>query len=302
MNELAVSIPAEIVPRARKTVSHSEVEAYLKCERAHYYGYGMQIQHKYTSDALSRGTLGHKALEVYFTARMNGTPYDDCVSESIGFISSHMATHMEDLTICSELLVCLTIFFNQGGMQEFEILAVEKEFVLSVTDDLEMPFIPDVIVRDSSGRIGVVDNKFIKTLYSDRDLAHMPQLAKYAGALRVMGYDIEWAALSEFKWSAMTADPVTKYKFQYLELNDARIKRSFKEQVIASTRIQERKTLSLYEWGEDALRASNTMICGNCSFRAICDAELNDYQPQLILDNEYVAKTRREFGGSTNGQ
>lgn len=294
----------------RKTVSHSEVETYLKCERAHYYAYGMEITRNFSSEALNRGSFGHKALEVYFNAMKAKTPFIEAQSLTISFIANHMAMHPDEITACNEAMSGIQVFFAMGGMQEFEILAVEKEFVFKIDDELEMPFIPDVLARDTTGQIGVVDNKFIKSIYSDRDVELMPQIPKYIGALRAMGFDVTWGALNEIKWYKAQKDTdADRYRFERMYLPDARIQTAFKEQIVTSYRILEKKKLvaekgeqGLYEWSQDAVRTANSLVCGSCSFRSICVAEMNQDQPQMILDNEYKKKERREFKDSSNGQ
>lgn len=68
MTELTVPGTDPEVAAVRNTVSHSEVESWLRCDRQHFYGYSMGIQRdsEHESTSLARGTLGHEALAIWF--------------------------------------------------------------------------------------------------------------------------------------------------------------------------------------------------------------------------------------------
>ena len=53
-------------------ISQSEVDAFLGCRRRHFYAHGEKIAPIQFSDALTRGTIGHEALEKAFTAKKEG--------------------------------------------------------------------------------------------------------------------------------------------------------------------------------------------------------------------------------------
>lgn len=301
----------------RRTVSHSEVESYLKCERNHYYAYGLEITRRFQSDSLNRGTLGHKALEVYFNTRLelekpDGDPsvmltreasVEYAKGQCYNWLMQYMHDHPEDLEIANEVMTCLTFFFEGGGMAEFDILAVEQEYVLQISDTLDLPFVVDLIVRDKQGLIGVVDNKFVRNLYSDRDTELQGQLPKYAAGLLALGYPVNWMAYNEFKWyNGKNETLASKHRFHQINVTPERLKRTSVEQRKVSERIQARKQRvvdlgeqGLWEWSEDAVRTANSLVCNSCSFRALCVAELNDDRPNLVLDREYKKKDRREF-------
>lgn len=84
-------------------------------------------------------------------------------------------------------------------------------------------------------------------------------------------------------------------------VSDQRIRNTFREQLTIAERVQARKIHAvespdgMADWADSAVRVTNKMICNSCSFRALCVAELNDAQPQMVLDSEYTKKTRREI-------
>lgn len=283
----------EIVEKPRTTVSHSEVESYLRCERQHYYGYGLEIERISESDSLHRGKLGHSCLEAFFNALKDGKDFD--TAKQLAFLRA-----TEEIGrapgLVNEVVDCLTWFFEGYPFHGWTILAVEIELVLSVTDELQMPFIVDLVAKDIYGDVWVIDHKFMYDFITDRDAELMPQLPKYVAALRVLGYQVDKTAYSVLRYRSLKTPTVdSKYKFIPTNITDERLKQTITEQLKVSARIIERKKESLAEWSADAMRTANKMVCNNCSFRSLCVAELNDYQPQLILDSDYKKKERREF-------
>lgn len=289
----------------KKTVSHSEVGSFLDCERKHFYDYGLGITRRYgSSDSLNRGTLGHSVCEVYFKFLMEH-PHDMDGAKQAAYmwLGEYMMTHPEDMVIGNEVLDAFQYFIEAGGLAGYQVLAVEKEFLFEVSENYHVVFIVDLIVRAPDGTMGVIDNKFVKNLYSDRDTELLTQLPKYMGMLQAMGYDIRWVAYNEFRWYRPKDSTVaTRYAFDVVELTTNRIRRTFKEHSIVASRILDLKALvvdegeeGLAKWSDNAVRTANTMVCNWCPFRNLCVAELNDEQPHLVLDREYMVKPPRQL-------
>lgn len=304
--EISTTTNPELVEYST-SVSHSEAEAYLRCERNHYYGYGLGIKRIRQSEALSKGLLGHEGMDKYFSfqmkAQQEGTWLvsvgpDDAAATAINYVAMSGNEHTP------VILHALTWFKEFSRFFEnWEILAVEKEFDLPVTDTLHIPFIIDLIARDPHGRIVVVDHKFMWDFMSDKDAELQPQLPKYIGGLRALGYPVDYAAYLILRTRDNLKEKSLDTQILWLPtpVTDERIRNTFREQFVIADRVQARKIRAvespdgMAEWSESAVRVTNKMICNSCSFRALCVAELNDAQPQMVLDSEYTKKTRREI-------
>ena len=288
----------------RDTVSHSEVESYLRCERQHFYGYGMEIQRQpgQESDSLFRGTVGHKCLEAAFTFLKNapshimGPVNEGSVAEAKDIALATTIEAADKPEVMKELMTCLSAFFDNFPFYGWTILAVEQEYVMPVAPDLNMPFVIDLLARDQYGDIWVIDNKFVYDFYSSRDTELMPQLPKYYVGLKALGINVDKMAYSMYRYrSQKSTDPDKYYKFEPVTFTNSRLMQTITEQVVVSDRILTAKLKSLEEWSGSAMRTANSMVCNSCSFRSLCVAELNDWQPNLVLNSEYEKKQRREF-------
>lgn len=287
---------SELTTPVRVTVSHSEVESALRCERAHYYGYGLGIQRKSESTSLRRGTLGHQALDAYFTSLKDGYAHETAVVVAETFIVNYMTAHPFDTEIATEVLTTIRFFFEARPFRNWEVISVEEEFQLPITETLVFPFVVDLVAKDPYGDIWIIDHKFMYDFITPEEAELNGQLAKYMGALRAMGYRVDHAAYSVLRYRNIKNSTVdTRYRLVIDDPTVARLQRTFTEQAVMALRLQERKAMPLAEQSASAIRTANKLVCNHCSFRSICVAELNDTQPELVLNSEYQARTRREF-------
>lgn len=276
-----------------KTVSHSEVDSFLLCQRKHWYGYHRGLDRKQSSDSLVRGTTGHSMLETYYSEILKGTNKTEAHFAAVGVLMSLDI----DTTIRTELMLLLNVLHQHDPFDDYEILAVEKEFVLNVDDEFEYPFVVDMLVRDKHGRIAAVDHKFVASFYSSRDIDMMSQLPKYIGALRAKGMPVDYAIYNMLRHSqAKTWSPDNQHDTDKLlqvltfEPNDHRIQTTFREQVETS-----RQILALEHTEDGPPRVQNKLVCNSCPFLSLCVAELNGYNSELIVRSEYKKRERRTF-------
>lgn len=284
----------------RPTVSHSEAESYLRCERAHYYGYILEIQRRETSDSLMRGTIGHSALEIYFKnmkEMADHLPYNDRVEMSKELVKKFLIQQfLENPTLASEVQETLTWFFKADRFKNWDIFSVEDDYMFEVDETLQMPYKPDLIARDPKGLIWLIDHKFVYDFFTARDAELQPQLAKYAFALRKMGKRIDKIGYHSLRYRRIKESTIeNRNSLLEFPLSDARATETMREQVFLSRLLQDRKKLPLAIASSTAMRAANKMVCNNCSFRSLCLAELNGTNAQLVLDSEYKKRERIEY-------
>lgn len=284
----------------RETVSHSEVESFLGCRLKHFYGYGLEIERGTISDSLSIGKIGHSALEAYFKSLQANHTHEEAQAAAMQVLMQHMLSDVKNATTAMETL---QYFFVANPFAGWDILHVEQERYLEVNDTLKFPYIPDLIARDLEGNICLIDNKFMGQFLSQRDAELMSQLPKYAAALRVLGIFVDKIMYNVLKTYSYAKAQDNNAESRHLLLNvpftEARLKETMREQLTASEEIQFLKSLPIEQWRARAYRAQNKTVCNNCSFRSLCVAELNDYNPQLVLKSEFIKRTRIDYAKTT---
>lgn len=183
-------------------ISHSRVEGYLLCERKTFYGYDLGLRRKSDSASLRMGTAGHACLEaLYKTLLEKGktqigqrrawklgvaamwAKYHELVVEGYQDTDTKRWTLKEVLEHYIELEPLI--------MRGYRVLAVEKEFHVRWNDDGDtMLFKVDLIARTPDGRDIVIDFKFVWDFYNSKTARLQPQLPKYVGMLRFLGFNV----------------------------------------------------------------------------------------------------------------
>lgn len=271
---------------SKRIISQSEVDAFLSCKRKHYYAHGEKITPIQSSAALNRGTIGHDALDAYFTARKEGRPHEDCAQAGMDRLNSHFST--ENVKALTELTPILTYWFEYAAQEltgYWEILEVEKEYRLEVPggqvngETLIFPFKIDLLVKDKhSGKVFAVDNKFLQDFYSNDLISVLPQLAKYVGALRMLGIPVKDGVYNMLRTRPMKSGSLNdKARVIYTGMNDAKIRGYLREQFSAMRQIKHLKDLDSDTWRDKyALRTANQFNCRACPFLDICTIDLTE--------------------------
>lgn len=285
-------------------ISHSEVDQFLTCERKHYYAFGQVIpgqedtglESKHLSDGLYRGTLGHAALEAYYTelADSNHVLHAKYLSDQV--LNAEIIAHPEKAEMVMMLMIVLNAYYayyEQEDTEEYDYPAIEVTFEYPVEGhDIIFPFKPDMVRRHrKTGRVEVVDHKFLQRLYNPSVIGIQPQLAKYVGALRLMGYDVKDGVYNLINHSVLKTKPYvannTTMRRVPLKLTNQRVARSLMEQNSAVVQIAELKA-NPDTWEHKVLRTANSFNCQNCPFLDLCVADLNGEDTTVMLRHEFA--------------
>jgi hypothetical protein len=286
------------------TVSHSEVDSYLLCRRKHYYGYGLSLQRVAESHALATGSAGHKILESFYKAILDGGTFEDGMAMAHEAYATLVDNGFEEVANRASLFEALFNesygyfaheLFVKGG---WEILGVESDFNLLYDEETQShyPFVVDMIAKDPEGRTVVIDHKFVYDFYTPEATDLQPQIPKYIGALRALGYDISHGAYNMVRTRKIKEPtPEQTSHFMLLKPNPVRVRTTFLEQISVASEIQALKTLPIEDQDARAHRVANKMVCQSCSFRDLCSTELIGGNVELMLRTSYKVRERREF-------
>ena len=272
-----------------RNISNSEVSSFTQCERKHYYSFLRKLEPKSTGLALSRGIIGHEALAEYYEALMQGQSVVEAQQAARNVISRYIATGEGDMSMLADLITLLTRYFGYYDSEEWEILAVEKAYEVPVNDDFNFGMRLDLLVRDSSKRIALVDHKFVYDFYSQDVLDMNAQVPKYLGTLRYNGIKADYAILNQVRYRLKKAGNTDEetFKRDTLTPNNHEIRTIMAEQFKVSERIMGRRSLNERAQSTEAVRTMNQMTCKNCSFVPMCKAELMGSDTTLMAQVEY---------------
>jgi hypothetical protein len=274
-------------------VSHSEVDQYLSCERKHYYAFGKGLQSNHQSESLTRGTLGHEVLEVYYKSIQQGISPDDSAMNALDHFQVFIGKY--DLGLLADLQNLLLRYFAVAPAwdETYEILHVEDEFRLDISEDIQYPYKPDLIVQDRlTSRIFVLDHKFIYNFYTVDDMKISPQLPKYIGALRANGIKVHGGLYNMLRWRKVKSTEVhDNFRREGVPINNNRIAITFQEQVTAMEQIGKLKKMDRPTWEKHVLRTASSFNCKNCAFHELCTLDLTGEDTTMAEKYSYEKNT-----------
>lgn len=275
-------------------ISNSEVTDFLKCERKHYYAYGLGITPKKMSTSLSRGIIGHQALAAYYENDFNP-------SKAFRVIDQHAVDGTGELDMLAGLRTLIGQYFEfyEDDPQLFDILEVETAHYMDLGEDYSYGMRLDLLVHMKKGPyMGekiLFDHKFQYDFIGPDDLALNVQIPKYLGTLRNDGINVQRGILNQLRWRETKEnkeDFSKKFRREPLSPQTKEIREVMREQVLASERIADRKQ-SIDVYKQTALRSVNAMTCLNCPFVAPCKAERTGEDITVMLATDFQ---KNEYG------
>lgn len=281
-------------------VSNSQVSTFLRCKRAHYYSYGMKIQSKKPSVAMTRGNMGHVALAQYYNSLKLGSTHKVAVKDATVALRDEAEFYptLDTDTLLRELGSVLSHYFRtyEREASEIEVLEVEKSFEVQITADFSLPFIVDLILRHPRYGVEAWDHKFVWDFWSNKVVDLDPQLPLYYAGLKMFGYHSFGVRYNELRYRDTIENknhPETRFKRPAPTITPSNVITTMDEHIETGREIYRLKQLPLDVWEKSVVRTRNNQACRNCPFAAICTGDLNGEDRGLYLGYDYEPKVRR---------
>ena len=291
-------ITRDLKPENR--ISYSEIKRLLSCSFAHDLSYNERIQvigHR--SDALTRGTLNHEVMGVYFETRMNAERSGISDPHAYGYQQAAVYLLTRELDEFEEkfrqpLTDLLNFFYKANPLpaEHYKIRSFEQDFGIKLMEDYYYVFSPDLVVEHVTGKLYVVDLKTIYKFYTNDiiDLDH--QLPSYVWGLRQFGIEIADAAFLMFrhgyaKTRSVTAGEVIRLEF--LGLSEKRI----------ANVVSQIYTAKQYKVNAAPMRVANDLVCNRCELKTLCIETLNGTDVAPLIGTYFEYKEERVMEGVT---
>lgn len=289
------------------TISHSRVEGYSRCRRKDLYGYVQAIEPKRRADALLAGSAFHAVADAYYSeiAEADTTQMQrKRIPLAQKAVKSAIAQAFQggyadrDNRNSLELMAQWAFIDDERFVTKgWRIWGVEQEMRLDLGEGDEYILIGDLLAEDPEGRAVVIDHKTAYDFLTASEARMMSQLPKYIGTARALGYDIAYGVYNQVrkrKIKEPTADQ--KRNILKVEPTNARIRRTFTEQVRVSEEIM-RVEEAFRETGEDLyFRTPDQMTCGFCDFQELCATELEGHDTRKLIEAFFKPRERRSQG------
>lgn len=271
-----------------RRVSNSEVATWLTCRRQYFYAFDMAIAPKGNPggnpkvSTLAIGTLGHEILGVYYSLLMEGYTVEVATQECRNILTQMMIVpkgySQEVVVALTKILERYWSFYAKSDHEKYEVLAVEKEYDLPLTEDFSYVFRFDLLLKErGTPKIGLVDHKFKYDFFSDEALNLSGQLPKYIGALRYNGIFPSFVWINQIRAKPPAQNWTSKDFFKRPPINpsNTKVANAMREQIIASQEITEWREQPMEIKKATALRSMDSFPnpCGKCPYNLLCRME-----------------------------
>jgi len=288
-------------------ISHSEAENYLQCRRRWWYEDMRNLSKVDDSRALLRGTIGHAVIEEYLKVVLKEGDSPTEQKQAHDYAVDQARTKFEEVydpradddahMALEEIL--FDWYFPHEPLVNYgwQVLATEQKFYFDVDDDLVYPFTVDLLAYDRQGNIVLVDHKFLFDFYTRIATGLQPQIPKYIGALRLMGFEVAYGLYNMVRTRPMAKSHRAPDRLQTLEVKPSaqRVETTFMQQLDVAYQLAEYKQVDAASLDSVMWRTANEHACKSCSFRMLCEAELagNDREAKLIEKTYFTTRTER---------
>lgn len=284
------------LPEGAILISISQVQAWLDCQRKWMFSYLFEKQSDHVSTSLATGIIGHELLAIYYQAIKNGHSKFDAEQLAMKKLTEHFTAGKTDSEILAKVHGLVSRYISNDNLAELEILEVESDFFIPINDLFWFGARIDLLLKDTRGRIRLVDHKFMYDFATPDALLMNSQMAKYTAALRYRGLAVVEAYLNMFRTrfkshllSGKTAEEL--FRRAPVKITEEKIQSNLDYQITASMRIIERRSLPILEAVHECIPIQNPMMCSWCPFKEPCMKMNEGMSAVAALGTGYVPKT-----------
>lgn len=268
------------------SASNSQVMTLLTCETqwkyAHHPAYNYEP--RTLGPALTRGLIGHKALEFYYSEIFNGAEREATAKATVNRLMERSLEFMSDPDKSQ-------MYLDLAGLLRQYFDFYDDEFgylgILGVEILLEIPrwdFVgrADVVFRDKrTGKIVPYDHKFVYNFWPEVAVQINAQLPNYILALRHMfpGEVIDHAIANEIRHRG---DAVDRFERVSITPTDIEMMNIIDNHRKGAARIERYKAMSREEIDVEALRTMTKFNCEYCHFWLLCKNQLQKNDTELL--------------------
>jgi hypothetical protein len=284
-----------------KIISNSEITTYNICKKLHQLSYGLGVTPKHIKDSYYRGSMGHQALDVYYSyLKQSEFPNDvdiHCAKEEALLVLKQELTRVTKeepestnrIKILSQLNTLIKDYAAHYKTEPFRVLETEKTYTAPITEELEFGLILDLLVEFTAGPyrgdIVVIDHKFVYNFKSTAELEMDAQLPKYIKAVRENGYYVTKGIFNQIRYRTLKApSPTDIFQRTEVRVNKTSIDNIWRE--------NRHTAVEIHANPAKPVRTLSPIVCKYCDFQELCKAELSGLDITNMLAANYKKRER----------
>lgn len=291
-------------------VSNTEASSFSTCERAWFYGHhpDMHLRPNSMGPALTRGIIGHEALEAFYKSIQQEYSYDESAQAALDVVEGEQikAVLAEDFDKV-EMLISLRVLiqkyceYYESDIQNWEVLGVETFYAMEWEGEHEvyLPMRMDLVIYQRAGKfkgeISPVDHKFTNDFWKQWKVRLNSQLPLYNRTLRKVKfkgkqYPIVKRSILNMIRTREVKDPQPHdtFKREFIEAQPATMVLAFENHLKVAKRISRLKRMPAAEAFEETTAAWSSPNCQFCSFKSLCAIQYEGGNIRNTIAAEYV--------------
>ncbi len=281
-------------------VSTSEVATFLTCKQRWMYAHhpSYNLEPRTLGIALTRGLIGHEALEIYYGALMSGKLESDAREASQNFIMQKALTEIqigdsEKAKMISFLGVRLKEYFDSDGakylLSTYDIIGVEHLVTAPLPgSDIQFAGRIDLLLQiptgPNRGEVEPHDHKFTYNFWSENPIKLNVQISNYIWALREMGYRSRNGYLNMIRYRD---DAMERFRSEPIETNSTMRNTFIENHLVAAEQIVELKQKPKVGIKDGVTRSNSKFNCEYCPFATLCLTESKGLDSTLMVKASY---------------
>lgn len=284
-------------------ISNSEAKSFLDCERKHYYSFREALKPGRHGKALTRGIVGHEALEAYYAAKRDGQPKRDCLGFAQEILDNNIDTYPEFSKELIQLKSILEKYVEYYWDEPWKILEVESSYSMlldnsTVEYGMRLDLLVEVTAGREKGQIQIVDHKYVYDFFTDREKQMNSQLLKYILTLRDNGIDVRKAVLNQIRYRQFKSpNPEMMFRRDPIVATTTEMQNFFAQYGQVANRIERLYRLDMPEHKRQTTMHIDKTTCGSCAFQPLCKLYLEGQDEErtkrvLYNHNEYIDQYR----------
>jgi CRISPR/Cas system-associated exonuclease Cas4 (RecB family) len=282
-------------------ISTSEVATFLTCKQRWMYAHhpSYNLEPRSLGIALTRGLIGHEALEIYYRTLMEGKSESEARMGAQHFILKKGTNEIntgdsEKAKMIGSLGVRLSEYFDKG--QEFlkgrEIIGVEHKVIVPLTEDINFAGRIDLVLGINSGpnknEAEPHDHKFTYNFWPDIAVNLNAQISNYIWALRELGYRSRNGFLNMIRYREDAKEEGSgKFKSAPVPTNSTMRTSFIMNHLEAAKKIVDLKIKPKVGLAEGVTRSTSKFNCEYCPFATLCLTESQGLDSSLMIKASY---------------
>lgn len=294
-------------------VSNSEVSSFSTCELAWFFGHhpDANLRPKSQGPALTRGIIGHSALEVFYQGLKDERDFSDAASDSLAVVQEErikatMASDFDKVRILNQLYRLLEGYFEyyEDDSKHWEILGVESFYKLEWPESASvyLPMRLDVVIYQKGGKfkgeISPLDHKFTNDFWHDWKFRLNSQFPLYIKALRSTTFKgklppiVKRVVVNMIRTREVKEpQPHDTYKRVFYPYDSHQIEMVYENHLKIARRISILKRMPGTEVIEKVAATWGSPNCQFCQFKSLCAIRLEGGEIENTIQADYEPST-----------